>query len=123
MSNYTEAGALSQSSQMCIGELVREQLCELKLKYFHDLDYSYVDTPCYYRTNGDVLSVQNNNILVYNIPVYKTEMNLLIYDCSECGGSEINYSINLNEPIDLGYCPKYVRAANKIIRWIKKFKN
>lgn len=119
MSNYTEAKALTPSYQMCIGEMVCEQLCKLKFKYFHDLDYVYVDTPCYYRTTGDVLKLQNNT-LVYDAPVYKTQMNIMIYNCYLCNTNEINYSIDLNKPLDLGYCPYYERAANKIIRWVKK---
>ncbi len=120
MSNYSESKALTQSDQMYIGEMVCENLCKLKFKYFHDLDYIYVDTPCYYHTNGDVLKLQNDT-LVYDTPVYKTQMNIMIYNCYLCGANELNYPIELNKPFNLGYCPYYEKAANKIICWAKKY--
>lgn len=103
----------------CAEENLINYFEQLNLKYYHDLSKGlYVRAPCR-KASGSVFQLKKNNTLVYNRPIYRTEIIIDIGYCSQCHSID-EHRIELNKPLKLGYCPYFENAANKIIRWVKR---
>ncbi len=120
--DYHSIENLSTISSTNAGEDLISWFQKLDLKYYHDLSNGiYIRIP-HQKANGSVFELKQGNTLIYNRPLYKTEIIIDIGYCRLCKYID-QHQVELNKSAELGHCPYYESAANKIIRWVKRIQS